>query len=271
MQDSTGKISVSASIVTYNNSSEITQTISSVLNNTHDVNLSLYISDNNSTDDTLELVKKQFPQVKIIHNSKNGGFGYGHNRVLNQINSKYHVVINPDIMLKQDSISSLVDKLENDHSVVMCTSKILNEDGTEQYLPKRNPKLKYLFGGRLERFGGVFEKLRAEYTMKNIEISSPQEIEFCTGCFFVIRTDAFKKLKGFDDRFFMYFEDADLSRRAKKYGKIVFYPDIEVIHLWERASTKSTKFFIIQIISMFKYFLKWSISKKETNNNERDA
>jgi len=259
VKDITNSINVSASIVTYNNSNKIIQTVASVLNNTHDVNLSLYIADNNSDDNTLELVNKQFPEVNIIGNSRNGGFGWGHNKVLNEINSKYHVVINPDIVLKQDSISALVKQLEKDSSVVMCTSKILNEDGTEQFLPKKSPKLKYLFGGRLERLGGVFKKLRAEYTMKNANITTPIEIEFCTGCFFVIRTEVLKKLNGFDDRFFMYFEDADLSRRAKKYGKIVFYPDIEVIHLWERASAKSIKLFLVHTVSMFKYFSKWPI------------
>lgn len=261
MQNSVDKISVSASIVTYNNSTKIIQTISSILKYTHNINLSLYISDNNSTDNTVELIEEQFPDAKIIRNSKNGGFGYGHHMVLDKLTSKYHVIINPDIILKNDSISALVELLEKDNSVVMATSKILNEDGTEQFLPKKFPKLKYLFGGRLERFGGIFAKLRDEYTMKNKDITEQIDIEFCTGCFFVIRTEVLKKLNGFDDRFFMYFEDVDLSRRAKEFGRVVFYPDVEVIHLWERASSKKLKLLCTHINSMFKYYLKWAFKK----------
>ena len=263
MQDNYNKINVSASIVTYNNSSKIIQTVYSILNSTQNVNLTLYISDNNSSDDTISLIKEKFPDVKLLLNATNSGFGWGHNMVLNKLDSKYHVVINPDIILKSDSISALVEKLESDESVVMCTSKILNEDGTEQFLPKKNPKLKYLLGGRLGKLRRNFAKLREEYTMQNLNISTPCDIEFCTGCFFVIRTEMFKKLKGFDDRFFMYFEDADLSRRASNFGRVVFYPDVEVTHIWERASTKVSKFLIIHIISMFKYFFKWSFKKQK--------
>ena len=95
------------------------------------------------------------------------------------------------------------------------------------------------------------------YTMRNEVINGPIDIEFCTGCFFCIRTEIFKKLNGFDDRFFMYFEDADITRRARKLGSVVFYPDIKVTHVWARASAKTLKFFLIQLCSMFKYFLKW--------------
>lgn len=250
-------IKVSACIVTYNNSEIIINTISSIINNTKNVDLTLYISDNNSTDNTLEIISKEFPEVKIINNKINKGFGYGHNKMLDIIDSDYHFVINPDIILDTDVISQLVDKLENDKSVVMATTKILNQDGTEQHLPKKNPKFRYLLGGRFEKYGKIFKKYRDIYTMINEVITEPLDIEFCTGCFFCIRTEVFKKLNGFDDRFFMYFEDADITRRARQLGRVVFYPDINVTHVWERASAKTLKFFLIQISSMFKYFFKW--------------
>ncbi len=255
------KIKVSAAIVSYNNIDKILVTIASILAQTKDVDLTLYISDNNSEDNTAGIIMEKFPQVTVLKNEKNGGFGFGHNKLLNIIDSKYHVIINPDIILKEDSISRLVEIMESDSSVVMATPRILNEDGTEQFLPKRNPQLKYLLGGRLEKLGERFKRLRAEYTMRDISYSSPFEIEFCTGCFFVIRTDVFKKIGGFDDKFFMYFEDADITRRAKQNGRVVFYPQVSVTHLWERASSKKLKYLIIQINSMMKYFKKWKKEK----------
>ena len=251
------KTKVSACIVTYNNSDSILSAVSSIIEQTKNVDLTLYISDNKSTDNTTEIVQKEYPTVKIIKNNENNGFGYGHNKVIDIIDSDFHFIINPDIILKEDAISMLVDKLENDKSVVMATSKILNQDGTEQFLPKKNPKFRYLIGGRLEKFGKIFKKYRDIYTMRNEIIKEPLDIEFCTGCFFCIRTEVFKKLNGFDDRFFMYFEDADITRRARKLGRVVFYPDINVTHVWARASAKTLKFFLIQLSSMFKYFFKW--------------
>ncbi len=248
---------VSVSIVTYNNEKEIENVLESILTHTKGLDLKVFVVDNNSKDSTVEIVKDKYKDVKLLQMDKNSGFGYAHNQVLDMIDSDYHVIVNPDIKFKDNVIKDLVEYLENNRDVVMVTPKILNEDGTEQYLPKLNPKIRYLFGGRFEKFGGVFSKWRSEYTMKDKTISEPTEIEFCTGCFMVIRTDVLKKLNGFDDRFFMYFEDADLTRRARKYGKVMFYPGISVTHVWERASMKSMKFLKIQINSMIKYFNKW--------------
>ena len=205
MPDKNKNIKVSACIVTFNNSNSIVSTVSSIINNTKGVELTLYISDNNSSDNTRDIILEKFPTVKIIKNDRNAGFGYGHNKLLELINSDYHFVINPDIILKDDAITKIVDKLENDNSVVMATSKILNEDGTEQHLPKKNPKFRYLIGGRFEKYGKIFKKYRDIYTMRNEIITEPLDIEFCTGCFFCIKTDAFKKLNGFYYIFFIYF------------------------------------------------------------------
>lgn len=263
MNNSNKKINVSACIVSYNNSDKILPTFQSIFKYTNDVNLTVYLSDNGSNDNTTEIVKKNFPQVIIIDNKKNKGFGYGHNQVIDKIKSDYHFVINPDILLSQDTISELVTKMEQDNKIIMATTKILNTDGSEQYLPKRNPRLRYLIGGRLEKHAEVFKKYRDIYTMRNEIITGPLDIEFCTGCFFGIKTEIFKKLGGFDDRFFMYFEDADISRRANKLGRVVFFPDVTVTHQWERASSKTLKFFLIQLSSMFKYMIKWSRLKKK--------
>lgn len=251
------KTKISACIVTHNSMDKIGRTVRSILDNTKGVDLTLYISDNASADNTADFIEKEFPQVKVIRNEINGGFGWAHNKVLGLIDSEYHVIINPDIILNSDVITDLAVFLDKHPDVVMLTPKILNEDGSEQHLPKREPKLKYLIGGKLQKFGKVFKNLRAEYTMQNVEIKQPLDIDFCTGCFMFIRTDAFKQLNGFDDRFFMYLEDADLTRRAKQIGRVVFYPSMSVVHLWERASYKSFKFFMIHLQSIIKYYLKW--------------
>lgn len=263
MNKNINKLSVSACVVSYNNSKDILPTVRTVLENTKGVNLTLYLSDNGSTDDTVKLVKSNFPQVIIIENKANKGFGHGHNSVINMLSSDYHFVINPDIMLNEDTVTELVEKMEKDKSIIMATPKILNTDGTEQFLPKRNPRLRYLIGGRLEKYAKVFKKYRDIYTMRNENIDAPLDIEFCTGCFFAIRTNTFKQLHGFDERFFMYFEDADITRRARKLGRVVFFPDINVTHQWERASSKTLKYFLIQLSSMFKYMFKWCGQKQK--------
>ncbi|MBQ8267788.1 MAG: glycosyltransferase family 2 protein [Clostridia bacterium] len=243
-------ITVSASIVTYNDISRAPITVDSVVKNTKKYPLKLYVIDNASTDGTAEAIEKS-GQAVVIKNDKNLGFGAAHNVVLNQTIGKYHFVINPDITLNSDVISDMVDYFEGHSDVVMAMPKILNTDGTEQKLPKERPTFKRLFLGRLS------DKVRGEYVWADKDIKDVTDIIFCTGCFFCIRTDIFKKVCGFDERYFMYLEDADLALKAKSKGGVVMLPQFSVTHAWERESSKSLKYLIIHIISCFKFLFKW--------------
>lgn len=255
---------ISISIVTHNNERNILLALESVYKYAGNLDLSTFVVDNASSDKTVELVRENYPQVKIIKLPKNIGFGAGHNQVLNKINSDFHVILNPDITFSTNILDDLATYLQENPDVAIVTPNILNVDGSRQDLPKLNPKFKYLISGRLERFGGIFKAWRDQYTCKNIAFERPTEVDFCTGCFIMIRTSIFKKLNGFDEKFFMYFEDADLTRRAKKHGKTVLHPGICATHTWERTSAKSFKYLCIHVCSMLKYFRKWH--KKERDS-----
>ncbi|MBR4762191.1 MAG: glycosyltransferase family 2 protein [Clostridia bacterium] len=243
-------IRLSAAIVTYNCGDKAAAATASVLARCREYPLDFYIIDNNSSDDTL-LRLKGYGELKVLKLSKNIGFGAAHNAVLDMLRSDYHFVVNPDITVNSDVFADMVRFMEANPDVVMATPKILSVDKTEQRLPKSRPTFKRLFLGRLSK------KVRDEYIWTSREITSPCPIDFCTGCFFCIRTSAFVSLGGFDDRYFMYLEDADLTIRAKSLGKVVFLPDVEVTHIWTRASAKSIKLFFIHLISCFKFLLKW--------------
>ena len=255
---------ISISIVTHNNANNVLLALESVYKNAKNVEIEIFVVDNNSSDGTIYWVQKQYPQVKVIKLSQNKGFGAGHNQVLDKINSDFHVFLNPDITFDTDVIGDLATYLQENPDVAIITPSILNVDGSRQDLPKKVPQFKYLVSGRLERFGGIFKTWREEYTCKNIDFERPMEIDFCTGCFIMIRTSILKKLNGFDERFFMYFEDADLTRRAQKYGKTMLHPSICATHTWARTSSKNLKYFCIHVSSMLKYFYKWC--KKERDS-----
>ena len=241
---------VSASIVTYNDINRAPATVDSIVKNTSKYPLKLYVVDNASSDGTADFIEKS-GQATIIKNSDNVGFGAAHNAVLKETIGKYHFVINPDITINSDVISNMVDYFEANPDVAMAMPKILNFDGSEQKLPKERPTFKRLFLGRLS------DKIRAEYVWADKQITEPTEINFCTGCFFCIRGDVYKELGGFDERYFMYLEDADLALKAKSKGRVMMLPQFEVTHAWERESSKSFKYLFIHIISSFKFLLKW--------------
>lgn len=249
--------SVSIGIVTYNNEDKICALLESLYQYTQNVNFQIYVVDNASSDNTVQLVKENYPKVNLLQMGKNIGFGAGHNQVISYMRSDYHVIVNPDIRLCSNVICDLVKYLNEHSDVVMVSPKILNADGTEQHLPKKRPRIRYLLSGKLENTNKFFNHLRCEYTRKNRENDNPMEVDFLTGCFVMMRSSVFKQLGGFDDNFFLYLEDADLTLRAKQCGKVIFYPRASVIHSWERASSKKLKFLLIHIDSMRKFMWKW--------------
>lgn len=247
---------LSAVIVTYNNGEKAEKACKSILENTKRYDVTLYVIDNASSDNTVDLLSK-IDGVKVIRQEKNLGFGKAHNKILKLPMGKYHFVVNPDIVIYSDVLSDMADVMDENADLVLTMPNILNTDGTVQYLPKEIPTFKRLFGGRLAFVSKNFADLRADYTWENRKINGITDINFCSGCFFCIRSDIFKRLSGFDERYFMYLEDADLTIRAKNFGRVAILPDISVKHEWKRESAKSFKYLLIHLISSFKFLLKW--------------
>lgn len=247
------KGSVSAGIVTYNNVSEIVPCLNSLIESTKGMGVDIYVFDNHSQDDTVHVIHQYFPHVHVIESSGNLGFGRGHNEILKRISSEFHMVVNPDIQFTPKVVSELTVFMRHYPKVGIVTPKIRNADGSEQFLPKRDPKFSYVI---LSKFRPL-RFFRDEYTRSGEVFNKPTRILSSTGCFFMIRTDVFKKVNGFDERFFMYFEDADLSRRVRKMSAIVFYPNACVYHAWKRDNTRSFRGVRIFLTSMIKYFWKW--------------
>ncbi|MBP3329636.1 MAG: glycosyltransferase family 2 protein [Clostridia bacterium] len=254
------KYTVSGCIVTYNNMRTIKDTLDSILEYTKGVDFKLFVVDNLSTDGTPEFIRENYPQVELIEPGTNKGFGSGHNEVLSKINSKYHAIINPDIVIDSDVIKAMADRMDEDSSIGMLSPKILFPDGRLQILGKRMPKLRYLIASRM-RSGDEPSKLLAEYAMLDKDPDSEYRVEIATGCFMFIRTDIFKKIGGFDDSYFLYFEDFDLSCAVNKISKVIYYPGAIIYHVWGRESKKNFKLKLVQIKSMMKFYFKWMLRK----------
>lgn len=251
---------VSVCIVTYNSKNIIERTISSIFEQTEGVKLDLFVVDNASSDGTADFIRSRFPQVRVIENRTNLGFGAAHNKVLPYLESKYHIVVNPDIILKNNAILKLCEYADEHENVGLLSPQIKFDNGKVQQLGKRNPTFRYL-GSHWFHKGDIPSKTMIEYCMLDCPDNEVREISNATGCFMFFRTEAFKELSGFDERFFMYLEDCDIARRvseSRKY-KALFYPMAEVTHLWERGSKKSKKLLAVHIHSIISYFLKWGI------------
>ncbi len=243
----------SACIVTFNSAQEVKGALDSLVQTKAEV----FVVDNASTDGTAEMIRANYPQVRLIETGKNLGFGAGNNKVLNLLESKYHLIMNPDISFEDDIVSKMEAYMDANPHVALLSPRVYFSNGQEQFVPKRRPTIRFMVAGTFEKYGWPFTAWRKRYTGQDMDMEKPFEETFATGCFMFIRTEVFKKIKGFDERFFMYMEDADLTLRVLKEGKAFYNPDFKVIHAWQRESYQNPVLKKMHMASMKAFMRKW--------------
>lgn len=256
---------LSACIVSYCDYDEVCAAVRSVLAHTPGA-LALYVVDNASPDGCgARLAETDFgdDRVTVLCLPKNLGFGGGHNAVLPRLASQVHFILNPDILLETDVLHELTDWLLAHPETAMATPQLYFPDGRIQHLPRRKPTPWALFARQLapRMPGSVFEKADRHYTMQDEDLTMPRPIEFCTGSFMAVRTEVFRKVGGFDEDYFMYVEDADLTQKVLRCGKVYLVPQYKAIHAWHRAPMRDAGKFKMQLGSMLRYFKKWGTGK----------
>jgi GT2 family glycosyltransferase len=268
--------SLNISIVLYHNREEqIKKAIESVLNT--DLNITLYLVDNSSTNSLGELERID-KRIVYIFNNSNLGFGKAHNIALKKSiekNIPYHLVLNPDVYFEKGVLEELYNFMENNKDVGLVMPKILYPDGNIQYLCKLLPTPLDLFGRRFLNFGPfkkIVEKRNEIYELKFTGYDKIMEVPYLSGCFMFIRTEVLKRVGLFDERFFMYLEDTDLSRRIHRVAKTVYYPYVYIYHEYGKGSYKSLKLLYYHIKSAIKYFNKygWFFDKEREEINRKN-
>ncbi len=190
----------------------------------------------------------------------NIGYGAGHNHVINSHHFRYHVILNPDVYLNYDALAECWKYAEKDKNIVLITPHVRFIDGRIQHLLRQEPTLFDVF---LRFLGIFFPRIRTLkryrfYECQHMDPSKPRkQISPVTGCCMWCRTDILKRVGGFDERFFLYYEDYDLSKRLALEGTILYLPSFRVIHDWERPMTKSFYLMLLNVKSAIKYFNKW--------------
>ncbi|MCF0245652.1 MAG: glycosyltransferase family 2 protein [Ileibacterium sp.] len=246
---------LSIGIVSYHNSKDISRLVESIEHYTSpQLKKRIYIVDNADDQALFEPLTARYDDVEYVHAGGNIGFGAGHNLLLNKIDSKYHAIVNPDVLLTEDSFSILL-KFLDEHNCAMAVPKLVGEDGNRLSVYRQHPTLIDMMA-RMSP-ADLFKERNAKHELAHADYTKPFNVPFAQGSFLVCETGMLKKLKGFDERFFMYLEDADLCRRVNQVSSVMYCPDTTVIHKWEKGSHKSLKLFSIHMSSWFKYFSKW--------------
>jgi GT2 family glycosyltransferase len=252
-------IDISCSIVLFHNPvEEITRAINSFLQCAKKVRLFLV---DNSTDDSFRYIFGDMQGVEYIYNGRNLGYGAAHNIAVQQAvgKSKYHLILNPDVEFDPAIIGRLYKFMEQHEDIGLIMPKILYNNGDMQHLCKMLPSPVDLFmrrfiPGPLKFF---FQKRLDIYELKNKDYDSIMETPNLSGCFMFIRTNVFREIGMFDERYFLYLEDTDLCRRINERYRTIYYPRVSIIHGYSKASYKSIKLMKLHLGSSIKYFNKW--------------
>ena len=266
-----GKQILSVSLVMYcNDIDELSTAIKSALRS----NLvgKVYLIDNSPTDSLKDLNELDLDRIVYLFQNNNLGFGKAHNiGIAKSINEgfDYHLILNPDIEFETGVLEELSNYLSFHPNCGMITPKIFYKNGDLQYLCKKIPNAFEMFGKRLP-FNFIQKKINKNLELHEFDYNQILNVPYLSGCFMLCRVTSFIKAGLFDERYFMYMEDLDLTRSFHKHYETIFYPKVKVIHGYRSESRVNKKLLRALIISAVKYFNKygWFFDRelKEINN-----
>lgn len=241
-------VKLSVIILTFNTQKLTNYCVKSLIQNykrnIDDKDIEIIVADNGSKDNTVPILKKT-KEIKIVENKKNFGFSKGNNLGVKASVGKYILFLNSDIEVRDNSFLEMIEFMDNNPEIGILGAKLTNIDKSSQSS----------CGNFYTFLNLIFTLFGADSLMRK-NPTKIQKVDWVSGASLMIRRELFNKLKGFDERFFMYIEDMELCFRVKKMGFLVyFYPNIKLIHK-ELGSSSNRGFAILNIYRGILYFYK---------------
>ena len=248
---------VSIILVSYNTKDLTRDCLKSVYEKTQGVEFEIFVVDNNSHDGSAEMIEQEFPEVRLIRNSENKGFGAANNIAIRQSNAKYIFCLNTDTILLNNAVKIFFDFMEQpeNQNVGVCGGQLFDKNQNPTFSIGNYPSLGRIFF----TFWGlkyVFPKKYREdiAPARIVYYNNPTSVEYITGADIFFRKSVLDKIGIFDENIFMYGEESDLCFRIKKSGfDIVFLPESKIIHLEGGSSASLAKAKIAQTSLLYWY------------------
>ncbi|MBN1779473.1 MAG: glycosyltransferase family 2 protein [Candidatus Buchananbacteria bacterium] len=247
-------------IVNWNVEKLLERCLESIYKYQGNLELEVIVVDNASKDRSLEMIKNNFPQVKLIVNQANRGFAAANNQGIEIASGRYLLLLNPDTEIKENSLHQSLEFFRTQEKVGVMGCKILNPDGSLQPSVRRFPTITAVIL-ILSKIAKLLPNLPAlkKYLAKDFDYRESQAVDQVMGAFFLIKRELIEQIGVLDERFFIWFEEVDFCYRAKKAGwQIWYYPDAEIIHYggssFKQALVVRKQWLFFQ--SALKYFVK---------------
>jgi GT2 family glycosyltransferase len=248
--------------VTWNSKDFILKQIESVKRAAENIEIEQIIVDNASTDGTVEMIREKFPEVQVIVNKENKGFGAANNQGVLVSKGGYLLFLNPDMELSPGSLGTIIDWMDRNARVGIASPKLVDEYGNinEDALPRRFPRVWEQIALIL-KLPHIFPHLLDRYHMKGFEFDREQEVDSVRGSFMLMRRTLVEELGwAWDPRYFIWYEDVDICREARRLGyRVVHTPIITAVdHVGQSFKKRTTAWKQKQFTkSMLVYFRKW--------------
>jgi len=220
-------------IVSFNVEELLAKCLESIEKYSEGITKEVFVVDNNSSDNTVLRIRKDFPKVTLIANKKNLGFSKANNQALKKAKGDYLLVLNPDTELKPDTLVKMIDFMRKNKDVAVSTCRVELADGSLDRDCRRHFPTPWRSFCHFSNLSKIFSKSKIfdQYYMGYVPDNIEQEVDACAGAFMMIRAEALKKVGYFDEDFFFYGEDLDWCWRFRENGyRIVYTPITKIIH-----------------------------------------
>lgn len=258
-------VKLSVVIVNFNVKHFLEQCLLSVRKATNNIPAEIFVVDNDSSDDSLEMVQNLFPEVIIIANKKNVGFSKANNQAMQIAKGEYILLLNPDTVVEEDAFEKCIDFMDNHPEAGGLGVKMI--DGNGVFLPESKRGLPTPSVSFYKIFGlsSIFpkSKLFSKYHLGYLDNNSTHEIEILSGAYMWMRKSVLDKIGLLDEAFFMYGEDIDLSYRIILAGyKNYYLPDVKIIHYKGESTKKGSLNYVFVFYNAMIIFSKKHFAQK---------
>jgi len=227
-------------LLCWNDLKVIPDCLQSIYSATHKIEFEVIVSDNGSTDGSVEFIRENYPQARVIENGRNLRFAKANNVGIGASCGEYILILNPDTIIHDRTLDEIVMFADKNLEVGAIGCRVLNLDGSyqESAWPFRSIRGEWIAALYLRQLAYLSRWFISDVYM-GWKGETQRKVDWVSGCFILIRADLLKRLGGFDEQFFYYFEDMDLCRRVRQAGhEILYLPDITITHLGGHSTKK---------------------------------